>query len=707
MDTPASQGGEETGLSSPTTPKGDRRLRRGLALLLVLTTSLAYLGSFSGALLLDDEPNIERALAVYTGDPSPVLADPLGQLRFPYNRRPLTDLTLLANHALGGLDPWGYHLFNLLVHLSAVLVLFGLVRRTMLLPRFEGRFRRGANGFAFAASLIWSLHPLCTQAVTYVVQRGESLMALFYLLTLYVLVRATTAGPSGWRWIPLAFVTALLGTTSKEVMITAPLALVAFDFVFLGGWFPGTRARRMAIHGATWLGVFGYLALVGVFGDMFAPDPTQVRNVGFGFRGVSSFDYLLTQCQVLVHYLRLAFWPTGQVLDYGWEFVHDARQVALQGSLLVVLILVSLVLLARRRWAGFCAFAFFLVLAPTSSVIPIEDAAFEHRMYLPLALLVVLVLGALAGLLDRVVGNRDEALRTTFGLSLPIALALGLATNARNAVYRSEDTMWTDVAAKRPNHPRAVNNLAGAQARSRPDDAVALASRAIELEPEDASAHYNMGLALEGQGKLDEAQAAYERAIALDATDWRARANLGRLFIQKGDSARAVQQLQSAMRINPNEPFVYFNLAFVQQELGNLRQAISLYDKATSLNAQYLDPDIMKALCLQALGELDESEATLRGALKRADPVTDGEALLRIHTNLGTVLFMAGRLDEAEAEYRSALEHDPKASKAWQNLGLVLENRGQKKQAARAFRRVLALEPANDDARAGLGRVGG
>jgi hypothetical protein len=243
-------------------------------------------------------------------------------------------------------------------------------------PRLSGRFAQAATGIALAAALIWTIHPLQTESVTYIVQRAESIMGLFYLLTLYCVIRgAGSARPMAWY--VLAVLACLLGMASKEVMATAPLVVLLYDRTFLSGTFQGALRRRWPLYVAltcTW-GLLAYLV---------AGSTDRGGSAGFGL-SVTVWQYALTQLGVITHYLGLAFWPAGLVFDYGWPIASSVGQI-LPGAIVISLLLAGTIwALIRYPAAGFLGACFFLILAPTSSFVPVTDAAFEHRMYLPLA----------------------------------------------------------------------------------------------------------------------------------------------------------------------------------------------------------------------------------------------------------------------------------------------------------------------------------
>ncbi len=683
--------------------------RPGLLLVLLCAlVGLAYARTFGGALQFDDRVNLERIAGSFSGTRPPIVDRLRARTLGDYDRRVFTDWTLYQNHRSGGLEPFGYHAVNLAVHLAVVACLFALVRRTLLLPRFGERFRSGAAPLAFAIALVFGVHPLTTQAVTYVIQRGESLMALFYLLALLALVRGAVS-PTAGPWIGVAWMAGLLGMASKEVMISAPLTALAYDWVFLRGT-PAPPRRRAALHAALWISVLGFGAWSGFLGHALFPAPGVTTDVGLGYAGVTPWRYLLTQCEVVPHYLRLALWPSGLAFDYGWPFAERLRAVWPGALLLAALLAASVALLARRRWSGFCGCAAFLVLAPTSSVVPIADAAFEHRMYLPLAALVALAVGWSVALLARVTGSAAATARAAALGWGAVALALGVATNARNGVYRSELALWSDTVAKRPESARAQSNLSKVRYDAGQGGALESAQRAVELAPTDPGAFLNLGLAREREGDQQGAREAYERALKLDPSLVKARSALGSLlFTHFGDAQGAVQQMQIAQALEPDNALVRYNMGFFQHGMGNLEQALPYYDKALALDPAYLPSSIMKSLCLQGLGRLQDAEATLREGLARAGAGAERGDLVKLHTNLGNVLWAEGRLADAAACYERALAVDPQAESVhlvWQNLGLAREQLGQTGGAVEAFRKALSAAPDYADARAALARLG-
>ena len=269
--------------------------------------------------------------------------------------RPVPNLSLAVNYAIGGLNVEGYHVVNLAIHILAALALFGLVRRTLLLPALVERFGSASTGLALAVALVWALHPLQTESVTYIIQRAEALVGLFYLLTLYCLLRGATSART-WVWYAATVGTCAMGMASKEVMVSAPLVAVLYDRLFISGSFKESLRRQWGWYlalAATWaiLGLLVYMSL------------GRGGTAGFNM-GMSVWEYARTQFGCIMHYLRLAFWPSPLVLDYGDGTASQAADIIPYAIGVGLLLAATAVALARRPKWGFLGVWFFAILRP-------------------------------------------------------------------------------------------------------------------------------------------------------------------------------------------------------------------------------------------------------------------------------------------------------------------------------------------------------
>ncbi len=659
-------------------PSGEHLWRRILPpVFLTAAVVAAYSNSFYGALLFDDVYHI-------------VENERIRRLWPPWEllgvERPVVELSLAANYALGGLNPWGYHAFNLVVHVLATLTLFGVLRRTLLAVATKPRSHEATHSYtvlaagsllAFAIALLWGVHPLQTQSVTYIIQRGESLMGLFYLLTLYCAIRGLRS-PRPIAWYAGAIVACGLGMASKAIMVTAPLMVCLYDFVFLRSrredapleaavLDPGpdrsypSKGRWVLYAGlaATW----GVLWACGVTGEVFSSEARRA-GVGFGFQGFGSLEYALTQPGVILNYLKLAFWPLSLCLDYDWPIASDLEDFLLPLLILGGLLFFSLRELARRTWLGFAGAWFFIILAPTSSFIPVKDPAFEHRMYLPLAAVVaVMVLGG-SILLSRLPARGSWGAKITQVLFatavLAAAVLLGKLTYQRNKDYQSDRTMWADVVNKRPGNARAHVALGNSLAmRNEVEEAIASYRRALAIRNDLPESHVNLGTALSQKGMLDEAISSFRESVRLDPDLAKAHYNLGNALGRQGKVDEAIQSYRECLRIQPRYAEAHCNLGNAISRLGDFEEAMKEYREALRLNPQ----------------------------------------MANCHNNLGHVLRQLGRIDEAVAEFLEAIRLQPNYANAYVNLAAAHFDRGQLEDAAKHAQEALRIEPGHAAAR--------
>jgi len=646
-----------------TTFQGDGRLRRRAlpCVLLVAAVAATNSNSFRGVFLFDDIYHIVENERIRQWWP------PWDLLSV---ERPVVELSLAVNYAFGGLNPWGYHAVNLVVHILATLTLFGLVRRTIGAnaefgirnaesatdepPRSPFRIHHSAFSLPLAVALLWAVHPLQTQSVTYVIQRGESLMGLFYLLTLYCAIRGLHSSRR-LGWYGAAIVACALGMASKASMVTAPVMVLVHDLVFLRRGSPSRRWVLYAGLAATW----GMLWVCGVAGEVLDPDAAR-SHVGFGYHGITPLEYAATQPGVILNYLRLSFWPVGLCLDYDWPVATTAIVIIPPALILLLLLGATAWGLVRRSWLGFAGAWFFVILAPTSSFIPIKDLAFEHRMYLPLA--AVIAVGVFGGraLLNgslRRLGLGGKIGPAIQGLVVGAALMLlGYGTHLRNKDYQSDMAMWTDVAAKRPQNARARVAVGNALlARNRVDEAITAYRKAVAIRPDFADGHCALGMGLARKGALDEAVTAYRESLRLDPNHAKAHYNLGNALSRQGRIDESIRSFRESLRIQPRFADAHCNL-------GN---------------------------ALLAQGRLDEAILEYREAI-RIKP-----GLANAHKNLGDAFRRLDRMDGAVAAFQEAIRIQPDYANAHANLAAAYFDRGEYEEAAKHAREALRIDPAH------------
>ncbi|MCX6953514.1 MAG: tetratricopeptide repeat protein [Verrucomicrobia bacterium] len=615
---------------------------------LVVAAWLAFHNSFAGVFVLDDEDTIVRNVTIRQLWPLAVpLSPPDGGVTT--SGRPLANLSFALNYAAGGLSPAGYHAVNLAIHVLAGLTLFGLVRRTLLLPALRDRFGADSLPLAFIAAALWLVHPLQTESVTYVAQRTESLMGLFYLAALYAFVRGVEPSRRSVGWFAVATLAAWLGALSKEVIASLPVVALLYDRTFVAGSFRAAwRLRRGAYLGLATVWIPLAVLVAGTGGNRGA-------TIGFG-TGVSWTQFALTQFPAIAKYLGLVYWPHPLVFDYGTSWVTSATQLILPVVVVVGLGGLTLFGLWRRPAIGFLGVFFFAILAPTSLLPGIRQTMAEHRVYLAL---VPVIAGTVAAFYLWV-GRRGVVLG---GAAL---LALTVTTIARNEVYRGEVALWSDTVAKNPRSPYAHTNLGYALSKTgRAADAIAAYEEALRLEPRAFDAAHSLALVLVQAGRPAEAVVQWEGLLRAVPGHAEAHYNLGNTLVLLGRPAEAVTHYEAALRVQPAHADAHTNLGNALLATGQPAKAAAHYETALRLAPGHLEARINLGNLLAQAGRLAEAiphyEAVLRVSPGHADA----------HCNLGNALLQSGHPREAVVHYQAALRARPDFAAARANLDVA------------------------------------
>ncbi len=632
---------------------GQRLPRRQLLLalgLLALASAAAYYNAFSTPFVFDDQfavvenPTIRHLEKL--GDvlrPPPYAAGAAG--------RPLVNLTLALNYALGGLQPWGYHALNVALHALTALTLFGLVRRTLK----KTTLAVDSFSLALTIALLWTAHPLLTESVTCVIQRNEILAGLFYLLTLYCFVRGAEP-PARKIWPCLSVLACLLGVTAKEIIVSAPLIVLLYDRTFVTGTFAAAWRMRRGFYlslASTWL----------VLAGLMLSSQNRGGTAGFDL-GVSAWDYLLTQCRAILIYLKLALWPHPLVIDYGTDLTTRLIDIAPQALLLIALAGATAVAVRRRSAFGFTGVCFFAILAPSSSFVPlVTQPVAEHRMYLPLAAVCELAIVAIYFVAGR---------RSLFVWPL-LALSFAALTVARNRDYRSEITLTESALAAYPRNDRAYLNLGTFASReNRPADAIRYYEKALGQNPTAADTQFDLALVLEQTGRASEALDHYREAVRLRPGVPSAQYHLGLALAKAGRLAEAVVPLAEALRLQPDSAAARQSLAAAHASLGNsdaqaghLPAAISHYEITVRLDPHDARTQNNLANALSQLGRPADAIAHYEAAITVAPDYTEA------HFNLASELLAKGRLREARAHLLEVLRLKPDDTEAHRALDQI------------------------------------
>lgn len=541
--------------------------------LIVVAALLAYANSFDGVFVFDDLKYVADNPAIRR------LGPPFAWATFNPSR-PLGFFTFAVNYALHGDRLFGYHAVNLAIHLVAALALYGFVRRTLQLPHVAERYRLRADALAAWVAVLWVVHPLGTQAVTYLYQRFESLASMFAVLALYAFVReyADRERPQR-RWAVVSLGCVYAAMLTKESVIALPILVLIYDYLFIAKSVSRVRERR-SYHVATFCSWGLLLALNLAFGQDY-----EKGGIG-AVPGLTPVSYLLTQGGVLLHYLYLTFVPLHQSLDYDWPIARSWSEYVPQCLFVVALLATTIVGLIRGRLWSFAGCAFFLLLAPTSSLIPIVDVIFEHRMYLPLAAVLALAVCAAVELLRRFDGRpwSRAAQWGVVGAASIVVVVFTALTHWRNEVYYSRIAMWSDVVSQSPHNARAWECLAQAYLADKNYLAARdAAERSLALNDRRHQAHLALGSALFNFNDRPSAIRHYSAAIQLNPGFSDAYVNLG-VAVRPDDPARAAELYQQALALNPQNVEAIANLANIAARNGEFEKAAAFFRVGLAIN---------------------------------------------------------------------------------------------------------------------------
>jgi tetratricopeptide (TPR) repeat protein len=439
----------------------------------------------------------------------------------PLHLRQLTFFTFYLNHLIGGDDPSGYHVVNVGIHIANAVLLYWLL-----------------SGFvepwiAIAAAALFLVHPIQTEPVLYVYERSTLLACFFSLLGLIAMAR----GRRG-----LAIVMFACAFESKESAIAVPLLVALF-----GRWDVKLKPAIGYIVAGVALLAFASLGLLAHANE---------ATVGIGAaKQVAPLRYLLTETRVVYTYLRLLVFPYPQSLEY--EFNNAGGVLTVAG----ILAMLAAGWILRHRIEGLCILAFFVLLAPTSSIVPSLDAAFEHRLYLPMLACSLLLAYAIS------------KIRFRTPVALSILTILAILTLRREVAWSSDIALWEDTAQHAPGKPRVWFNLGGAYLKSDPDKARTALLRALELQPNFPEALYDLGVIEQGRKNWGLALAYYQRAIDSKPDYWPAWNNMGNTFFAVGQPARALDCFDRTLRLNPDYWPAQYNIAIVHYMSGRFAEA--------------------------------------------------------------------------------------------------------------------------------------
>lgn len=660
-------------------------------ILFAIAGSLVYSNTIDSPFVFDDEPRIEENLAIRMSELSfsSIMKAAFG--KNTASSRPVGNISFALNYYLHQYDLKGYHIFNILVHVAAGFLLYNFLKITLIIHRQgtnticdynsdkEYRPQSGTDGgntcfsmMAFFPSFIWFVHPVHTQSVTYIIQRLNSMAAMFYLLSLFLYIQGRlvqkrqlfTQGQNEtvndlWSLKKKSYYILFFGAAiawiialgSKQTAATLPFIILLYEWFFFQD-----LSRDWLKHKLKY--VFGIFALFAIIAFIYlGMDPLQnlISKADYANEEFTLIERVLTQPRVIIYYLSLLFYPyPGRLnLDYDFPLSHSlldpvTTTLTLCGILCLLVLAVNIA--KKQRLISFCILWFLGNLVIESSIIPLA-IIFEHRTYLP-SMLAFLPAALLA---YRFIKYR----RIVSGIFCMVIIIFAIWTYQRNNVWRDGITLWNDI---------------------------------VQKSPEKARPHNNLGAELEDAGLLDKAVEHYMHALRINPDYSDASVNLGAVLKQKGRINEAIEYYLDALRIDYNNPKAHYNLGIALEEKNQPDEAIQHYFQALKIKPEYSDASINLGIALSQKGRLDEAIQHFSIALQTEPDSFD------IYNNLGNALNQKGLLDKAIEHYLKALSINPDSANTYNNLGIALVRKGDIREAVDKFNEALRIRPDFTDA---------
>jgi tetratricopeptide (TPR) repeat protein len=562
-------------------------------ILILILGVLAYSNSFQGSFLFDDLLNIVENPLIKSPDliidssiycSKNIMTPEQESLCKSFKTRLIGYYSFALNYKMHRLDVFGYHIVNLFIHiLNSILVYYLLILlfKTPLLVKFAVNNSRLAMFIALFSALLFALHPVQTQAVTYIVQRFTSLATLFYLfaIVMYIAWRliVTNKRLQSIIFYLASIASVILAMKTKEIAFTLPIIVIICEIMFFEKKIKHSVIYLMPFLLTLCIIPFSHIDIhkssLNVFSSL--DESTKVMT------SMSRWDYLLTQFRVIVTYLRLIISPVNQNVDYDYTIYRSFFdfEVLLSFMLLVSIISCAIYLLfysskqkkQELRLISFGILWFFITLSIESSIIPIADVIFEHRVYLPSVGLFIVISTSIFVLTNKLQSKFPNVLRATVILFMIIIIILAGTSYARNAVWKDEISLWSDVVKKSPKKARGYNNLgfayekAGLYAK-----ALEKYNKAININAKFDDAYYNRANTYAKLGQYDNSIIAYTNVIMLNQRYANAYNNRGVVYSLVGEIDKAIEDFSQAIYINPMLSEAFYNRALSYQDKGLL-----------------------------------------------------------------------------------------------------------------------------------------
>jgi len=577
----------------------------GILMIIILGYKI-YANSFDCSFQLDDKHNITDNEVIKSLSNIKQIWD-LSHSRF------LAFFTFALNYHFGEFNVEGYHKVNLMIHLMNACLVFWIIRLMFATPVLKHLpVARHALSISLITALLFVSHPLATGAVTYIVQRMASMVALFYFLSVAMYIKGRiSASKAKYLFFAGSIVSAILAIHTKENAYTLPFAIILIELFLINTKKISINFKDYRLIGA----VLAFLAFIlFVFANfslsVLKPLPPSIYNN----YTITPSNYFFTQLSVIVKYIQLLFIPLNQNVDYDFHLSNSLFEIPtlLNGLVLLSLLILAVYLYNRNRIISFGIFWFFITISIESSFIPISDLIFEHRTYIPSFGFFIILTTGIFGLAWE---KFKYALFGFFALLIGINSVLA---HQRNNVWKDDISLWSDAVSKSPNKERPYLNLGYAYGnRKQWDSAIANFTKVNEIRPKfHAAAYYNLGIAYWTIGQKEKSMENYSLAIATDPKYAEAYYGRGVCYYYLNQYDNAIDDYTKALTINPNFGIIYFNRAITYANQQRWTEAIADYTKAITFNQNDFNLYYNRAVVYGNINQWDKAVTDLKKVLE-------------------------------------------------------------------------------------------
>ena len=704
--------------------------RNILSILIILSIAfLSYFNTFTNSFHFDDYTYIlkNEGLKEYFQHPfsfSFILSN--------LNHRSIVFATLFLNHSLDGFNVFGFHVLNLTVHIITCLLIFLIAKEILSINLFlktSDQSKIKLN-IPLISALLFAVHPINTQAITYITGRTTSLAVCFYMASFLFFIKGIMQNlPCKILFYALSIVFLILGFGSKIIILTVPVMFIVYYLfftplkaTFFKRFFESKFIRiiiQTIVITSPFILIFmsNHLNLKDIHSFMVDWAFFLIHNMNRGFEfleilrpflgkliQIGSMDnlgisiYLLTEFKVIVfYYIKMIFFPFNQNIDPDFPVAHGITDagVALSLGVIVLCLFAGIYFYKKNRLIAFGIFWFFITLLPTSSILPLRDTATEHRLYLPLAGFIMTIPLYLNQFIVR---YKKSSFKQLTYFILPVFLLIivfSTLTVKRNFVWKDEKSLWSDAAEKSPRLSRPFTNLGEAyEKKAAYQKAIDSLKKAISLAPDDEYAHNNLGTVYGKLNQFDLAIKEYLHVLEVNDKFTEAHYNLGKSYEMKGMLDEAVQEYLKTIRQQHDFYQAYFNLASIYSKRKSYKEAISTYQEFLEYKPLYPAAYFELGKIYIKTKKTDMAFSYFSKALKL------DSSYVPARIALGNIFMMRGSYDDAEEFFQQVLKLDPDNIAAHNNLGLIyLRYKNKPSQAVHYFQKSLKINPSQPDAK--------